>query len=600
MEEKTILGAYQSARGGRIYLNMAGNIAAESMSATFYHEQCHAFLTMTTSLGLLQKMAEMEALLAGESHRKHAETCASLARLLVEKTRFVQEAYATSMELLMLEQEFGIEETLRQLRNMPSEYQDYYLVLRPVHTMDLSYKEKSQVVFALCSHAVNLEFAQDVMCDPVLLAAALSGENAPAKRLRRAVQIYADTGILPAKGDGPDRDRITQIVKSFPHVSVQVFPDLTHRLDRIEENLNGASMQQALERHMIEQACLFDPGRLPVKRAATPPDTDDKVFLVLKNVLNLENPDHFYLISREESCLSAEITVVELHERAGKALSVCMLLAERKEMRDCLAAWDGTCLLSTFLIQTYPECENWLHREADKASLYVGELPVISNLTDVRVLFFCERGKPQELYVFPTLGPIRDRLLNEYGLRKHLYSVHDKAFIKLFAYFDDELQILKYLQGLLSLLLDRTWKELMQHKTLAQFAAKVGLTLGNSAMAIKRPDTYKIMAALPFEDTSGAPLYTLMRFEGGENTADTHVDSRTKSPLLFPTKESADRYAAQNELPYSGVGVDRIFWPFFRNMAKENGGKVILVLDGDRLLGKLVEVDAVAAAWFQE
>ena len=185
-------------------------------------------------------------------------------------------------------------------------------------------------------------------------------------------------------------------------------------------------------------------------------------------------------------------------------------------------------------------------------------------------------------------------------MRKHLYSVHDKAFIKLFAYFDDELQILKYLQGLLSLLLDRTWKELMQHKTLAQFAAKVGLTLGNSAMAIKRPDTYKIMAALPFEDTSGAPLYTLMRFEGGENTADTHVDSRTKSPLLFPTKESADRYAAQNELPYSGVGVDRIFWPFFRNMAKENGGKVILVLDGDRLLGKLVEVDAVAAAWFQE
>lgn len=105
-------------------------------------------------------------------------------------------------------------------------------------------------------------------------------------------------------------------------------------------------------------------------------------------------------------------------------------------------------------------------------------------------------------------------------------------------------------------------------------------------MRFQRSDHYAILAALPQIETTDAPLYLLMRFEGVENTGDTYADSHSNSPLLFPSLAWADRFAARYAPEYRGVGLDQIYWPFFRASISEHSGTVVLVLDADGTKGK--------------
>ena len=109
----------------------------------------------------------------------------------------------------------------------------------------------------------------------------------------------------------------------------------------------------------------------------------------------------------------------------------------------------------------------------------------------------------------------------------------------------------------------------------------------NQAFRFKRKDYYAVMAALPQKDTQDVPLFTLMRFAGERNTG---------APFLFPTKSAADAFASRWAGAYTCVGVDRIFWSCFQNMAPK--GKAILVLDVINRLGKLVDVGEISALWY--
>ena len=58
MKQGDILGAYRSIDGGRIDLNLAGGLETDMAEATVFHEECHAWLSRTTALGVVQSMIE--------------------------------------------------------------------------------------------------------------------------------------------------------------------------------------------------------------------------------------------------------------------------------------------------------------------------------------------------------------------------------------------------------------------------------------------------------------------------------------------------------------------------------------------------------------
>lgn len=252
----------------------------------------------------------------------------------------------------------------------------------------------------------------------------------------------------------------------------------------------------------------------------------------------------------------------------------------------------------TVLLQTVEECGKWLEQELKLGPVYAGILPACCAQTEVTILFFCRRGAPQRLFVFPTLYHIGVALLQEFGLEQTCCSAGEQEFLKLFSCFDNEMEMLGYFKRLLALLLGRSWRQTLEHDPLARLAGRIGGTLGDSVLRPHRRDHYKILAALPQKETQGEPLFLLMRFEQARNTGDIYVDDRLGAPLLFPTGREAERFAARYAPDYTGVGLDRIFWPVFRNLMREGNRNVILVLNVDTMMGKMVDVDAVSAAWY--
>lgn len=282
-----------------------------------------------------------------------------------------------------------------------------------------------------------------------------------------------------------------------------------------------------------------------------------------------------------------------LEDLARNQMATCdpyfvLLRCERDIEKEQLENFEQGQALLTVLMQTYEECAEWLHGIQGKDEICVGELRAVGNQTDISILFFSLRGKPEKVYAFPTLRAIRNRLLYDFGLENRCYQANEVAFLSLFSWLKDEVDILKYLQGLLQLLLDRSWIDLSKNHTLRQFIAAIGNNLANHVLRFKRDDYYKVMAALPLKGTQKAPLFRLMRFEGERNTGDTYADSNSQAPYLFLSKAAAVEFAAHWANDLSCVGVDRIFWPYFKSMTAK--GKVVLVLDVTNRIGKIVNV----------
>ena len=148
------------------------------------------------------------------------------------------------------------------------------------------------------------------------------------------------------------------------------------------------------------------------------------------------------------------------------------------------------------------------------------------------------------------------------------------------------------------MLLGRSWTELSKTNMLRQFIAAVGNNLANQVFRFKRNDYYKVMAALPRKGTQRAPLFALMRFEGERNTGDTYADSKSLAPYLFLTKAAADIFSARWANDFTCVGVDRIFWPYFKSMTVK--GKAIVVLDVANGIGRLVNVEDIETLYYGE
>ena len=590
------LGSYSNSHGGRIHLNVALNAELDSMFGTVQHEVAHAWLMGTTMLGALEKLMYMEMLLSEDEDKAYSKDRKACVSVLAEHTRVVQEIYANNMELLAIEKQLGQEEMLQALKHRPEEYQNYFMEMWPVHQSSLSLLEKQRHIHALCCYAMNPMLEKDSLCNAYALAKYLQGKDNPLQRLRCAICDYQKNGAIPENSmDELDILRFAEMTLEYVRPYLR---DVIEDYDQPLGNLSRESAADTIDKLMIDKICLFEPAKIRPKRVWNACDTEDAVFLAMGNVLNLQKEDSFYLIRYEGAYVGEEVDADELLRRIGKCISVCTLFSEFDIEKEKPEDFEQGQALLTVLIQTYEECTDWLRSIHGKDEVFVGELRAVGNQTDISILFFNLRGKPEKVYAFPTLRAIRNRLLQEFGLENRCYQADEAGFLSLFSWLKDEVDILKYLQGLLQLFLDRSWTDLLKSNTLRQFVAAIGNNLANQVLRIKRNDYYKIMAALPQKKTQMAPIFTLMRFDGERNTGDTYVDSDFHVPLVFLSKASADMFSVRWANDYSSVGIDRIFWPYFKSMSGK--GKVVLVLDVVNRIGKIVNAGDIEILYYGE
>lgn len=350
-----ISGAYDSNMGGRIYLNLAENLIHESMAATYFHETGHAWLDGTTVLGVLRNVLQMEALASEETDQKHCKNYKLCARMLTERTRFVQEVFANNLELLMLEDRFGEEEMLRALRDRPEEYQAYYTELWPVNHSGQPVGKRIEQVAALCAYAMNVPLPSWAEVNPEFLAGWLSGEEDLTQRLSRAVRAYQEQGVLPEQE--LDEEALWRFAEEAVVYARPYVQEAAANFDKVVAELFQESAGDFLNRQMMNKVCLFDPAILRPLRVPRLPDWEKGVPLILKQVGNLQGEENFYLITyseREKGYLSAEVTPAELNRGLSSCLSACVLWSEYGQgvLTDLCGGQDPL----TVLIRTNEEC----------------------------------------------------------------------------------------------------------------------------------------------------------------------------------------------------------------------------------------------------
>lgn len=589
------LGSYSNSYGGRIYLNLALNAEVDSMFGTVQHEVAHAWLMGTTMLGTLEKMMYMEMLLSEDEDKAYSKDRKACVSVLVEYTRTVQEIYANNMELLTIEKQLGREEMLQALKHRPEEYQNFFMKMWPIHQSGLSLVEKQRHIHALCCYAMNPMLEKDSLCNVSTLAKHLQGKDNPLRRLQCAICDYQKNGAMPE--NNTDELDILRFAETTLEYLRPYLRDVIENYDQLLGSVSREYAADTINNLMMNKICLFEPAKIRPKRVWDVCDTADAVFLAMGNVLNLQKEGNFYLIRYEGAYMGEEVDADELSRRIGKCISVCTMFSEFDIEKEQPEDFEQGQALLTVLMQTYEECTGWLRSIQGEAEVCVGELRAVGNQTDISILFFSLRGKPEKVYVFPTLRAIRNRLLHDFGLENRCYQAKEAGLLSLFSQLKDEGDMLKYLQGLLQLLLDRSWTDLLKSNTLRQIVATIGNNLANQVLWIKRDDYYKIMAALPLKGTQKAPLFTLMRFEGERNTGDTYADSNSQAPYLFLSKAAAVEFAAHWASDLSCVGVDRIFWPYFKSMTAN--GKVVLVLDVTNRIGKIVNVGDIETLYYR-
>lgn len=115
------LGKFTYNMGGHIYLAPGENMEYGLETASCMHELYHANLALSSNIGLLMHMIELEIGLEQDDW-EYKYDLIKIRDGLYDATRAIQEVYANSLELLWIEENYGIETRQKVYIRKPDEY----------------------------------------------------------------------------------------------------------------------------------------------------------------------------------------------------------------------------------------------------------------------------------------------------------------------------------------------------------------------------------------------------------------------------------------------------------------------------------------------
>lgn len=124
MFKNITLGKFSYDKGGQIYLAPGDNMEYGLESSSCMHELFHAHLALASNVGMLMHLIELE-LNSEQEDLQYMTDLISIRESLYESTRTVQEVYANSLELLWVEENYGIEERNRVYEKKTIDYKQY-------------------------------------------------------------------------------------------------------------------------------------------------------------------------------------------------------------------------------------------------------------------------------------------------------------------------------------------------------------------------------------------------------------------------------------------------------------------------------------------
>lgn len=155
------LGKFSYNNGGDIYLAPSDNMEYGLETSSYVHELFHADLSYTSNIGLLMHLIEIENQLEQNDLQYKIELSKKMSDLY-EATRFIQEVYANSMELLWIEEYCGSNIKQYVYEGKTEEYKQYLAVSEHIwKNEEKTIDERKEQINKFCVSVLNIDILSE-------------------------------------------------------------------------------------------------------------------------------------------------------------------------------------------------------------------------------------------------------------------------------------------------------------------------------------------------------------------------------------------------------------------------------------------------------
>ncbi|WP_318627013.1 hypothetical protein [Paenibacillus polymyxa] len=586
-ENIKILGHYSFEAGNSISLSMGNNMELGTGSATQIHEMCHMNLTNRTNLGFLLQILSLEQMYSKAEDKAQFKKIEKLIRTIYQRTHFVQEVYANSVELLLIG-ELGSKDSANRIYDLKTnkykEYSDYLNVIK--ESSQLDFIKKQILINNVCMYAMNTDICSESFLSALRedrLVDYFSKQNHPKQRLQFALNYYKE-GLIEDLKDEYSKTITKMNLKYFfsriKEYRIVKYVDITEMINFYDELLsneksllNNIELHDNLYKQELEKSIkVFDFSITKVIRGFSVQEQGESGLFIVKNCLNLDDYNkNFYVIGHmnfkdEPIYTGNELNELEIQSALNNVQCVAVYF-EEYDTKNCNPKYFRTNGKPVIvLIDNYKDCYNWLKEELISEDIHIGDLYRKEITNFFTVIFISKRNDPNTLFIFPTIKSLGTRLISELNLHEQILYSDQHEFLKLLSCFNDEPTMLITMQWLLAFITNSKGK----FSSLEDSATKLNFdlirTLMNSVLQIKRKNYYKLLAALPTKKTKASPFYALMEFDGEHNTGKIFTETEENLLIFFHKKEDAHiwrsrrKYFKNQNLSCEIVGIDNFYW----------------------------------------
>ena len=609
-ESVKVLGQYDFREGGSISIAMGPNMEFGTEVSTMIHEMQHMHLINTTAMGFVLNILEMERVHAQGKDSLQNECMKKLTTIISGIIIDVQEIYANNMELLTIS-DLGGKESARKFYEMkPQKYKEYCDTLSIiVENTELSLDKKKEWVNYLCTYAMNVDVNSEQFVSALYsdkkLKQYFDNENHPQQRLKEGIELYKNGQYAEIKEsfrlDINDFLLKVKNCESLKYVNIifedweEIFKDFIKGVDNID------SFNEMYEKSIEERIKLFDLSTLKVIRGPSISEQKSKCYFVIKNCANLDNQiENLYIVghevfNNEPTYIATEVSPLEFQELSKDKLCILLSFYEYDFMKCKPKYLETQGRPVIVVIDDYRECFKWIQEETKKGELYIGDLYDDTVHNFYTVLFFTKRSDPDTIFVFPTIKKLAKRIIDDLNIKDAVIYSKQEEFLKILACFDNEPKMLECLHWLLSFFTNSKGEFATLNDPATKLNYDLTRTLLDSVFKIKINNYFKYFAALPTQKTPGKPFYTLMEFNGNNNTGIIKAETDKLYPIFFNSVQQATywknkcTYFDKDIKKFQVVGVDIYYWKTLKEILSKTKMKVCVCINAE--LGMIIPME---------
>ena len=353
---------------------------------------------------------------------------------------------------------------------------------------------------------------------------------------------------------------------------------------------------------LAERVKAFDLSHIRVRRDIGEEMLRQEGVLVIKNCYNLGKAEDVFVIGRADLADGSWYSGYEWSgrklehflEKAGFLMIPFMEYDSANERAGFLPAGPK---MPFVLLEDFSHCLKWIQKAREKGELYIGDLTHKENDSCFTVLFFNPRDKPDTVFVYPVTRRLAENLKRSAGLDGQVLYADQPEFLKLFAGFDDLLEVLKSFQWLLAFFTDSRVAGIDPESPHTWLGIDLFRSIGNVMFQINPERYLRNLHCLPTKRTVGTPFWALMEFSGACNTGKTY--SVGGNLLLFRSREAAQQWKEQCQIRETGVrtyeaaGIDLYYWEFLKKYLLHMDAEVYILGNEESGKASVAEIDGI-------